>query len=212
MALKKTIEQLATEPTKAAPSELTTADLLVLSLLSERAMHGYELLREFDQQEVTEWARVSRPHVYYALQKLARLGYTESIPEKSNSAPERARTTYQVSALGRAALRNDLGRSSWAKAKAPAPFSTWFGLSIHTSPARRQKILIGRAAFLKAEIERKHETLKIIHKYESVRAPIGIQLVRLYIEQCATELRWIESLETELQSLKTEPKLASKGQ
>jgi DNA-binding PadR family transcriptional regulator len=181
----------------AALSELTTADLLVLSLLSERPMHGYELLREFDQQEVTEWARVSRPHVYYALQKLARLGFTEPIPEKAVLVSTRGRTTYRVSALGKAALRKELGRASWAQATSPAPFSTWFGLSIHASPSQRRKMLVDRTAFLTAEIARKHETLKFIEGYDSARAPTGIQLVRLYIEQCSTELRWIESIQAE---------------
>lgn len=40
------------------------ADLVVLSLLAERAMHGYELLKEYERQEVADWAPVSRPHVY----------------------------------------------------------------------------------------------------------------------------------------------------
>ena len=184
-------------PKVAVPPELTTADLLVLSLLSERAMHGYELLREFDQQEVTEWARVSRPHAYYALQKLARLGLTEPVAEKAMSASVRGRTIYRVSAQGKAALRDDLARVEWAEAKAPAPFSTWFGLSIHTSPTQRKRVLVNRAAFLKSEIERKSETLEFIKRYQSVRASTGLQLVRLYIEQCFTELRWIESLESE---------------
>ena len=55
------------------PGPLTTADLVVLSLLAERAMHGYELLGEYDRQEVVDWASVSKAQVYYALQKLAAL-------------------------------------------------------------------------------------------------------------------------------------------
>lgn len=194
--VKTSHKKLKARPQAAATTELTTADLLVLSLLSERAMHGYELLREFDQQEVTEWARVSRPHVYYALQKLARLGLTVQVAEKAAPSSIRGRIIYQVSLLGKAALRDDLGRAAWASAKAPTPFSTWFGLSIHTSPARRKKVLASRAAFLKSEIERKNKTLEFIKNYKSIRAPAGLQLVRLYIEQCFTELRWIESLES----------------
>jgi DNA-binding PadR family transcriptional regulator len=34
---------------------------VVLSLLAERAMHGYELLKEYERQEVADWAPVSRP-------------------------------------------------------------------------------------------------------------------------------------------------------
>jgi DNA-binding PadR family transcriptional regulator len=171
--------------------DLTMADLLVLSLLSERAMHGYELLREFDEQEVTEWARVSRPHVYYALQKLARHALIVPVPEEAST---RGRTIYQVSAVGKAMLRKDLGRIQWAKAKAPAPFSSWYGLSIHTSQQLRRKVLADRTAFLKAEIERKKKTMAFIRSYKSVRAQTGLELVQLYIEQCRTELRWIKTL------------------
>jgi DNA-binding PadR family transcriptional regulator len=177
--------------------DLTMADLLVLSLLSERAMHGYELLREFDEQEVTEWARVSRPHVYYALQKLALHALIVPVPEAAGGASTRGRTIYQVSAVGKATLRKELGRLEWAKAKAPAPFSTWYGLSIHTSHVLRRKVLEDRAAFLKAELERKQKTMEFIRSYKSVRAQTGLELVQLYIEQCWTELRWIETLEIE---------------
>lgn len=202
MRIKKIAERFKKIPKTEPPSELTTADMLVLSLLSERPMHGYELLREFDQQEVTEWARVSRPHVYYALQKLARLGFTESIPENVEPSSVRGRMIYRVSPPGKLALRKALGRSSWATASVPAPFTTWFGLSIHTGPSQRKKVLAARALFLCAEIARKRETLKFIQTYESVRAPTGIQLVRLYIDQCATELRWIRALEVEEKSFR----------
>lgn len=176
--------------------DLTMADLLVLSLLSERAMHGYELLREFDQQEVTEWARVSRPHVYYALQKLANLALIAPVAEKIKNASQRDRAIYQVTALGKTALREDLGRLKWSEAKAPAPFCTWYGLSVHTGRAQRRKILVDRTAFLQAEIDRKQQTMEFIRSYKSIRAQTGLELVQLYIEQCWTELRWIETLGT----------------
>jgi hypothetical protein len=58
-------------------------------------------------------------------------------------------------------------------------------------------MLVDRTAFLTAEIARKHETLKFIQGYDSARATTGIHLVRLYIEQCSTELCWIESIQVE---------------
>jgi DNA-binding PadR family transcriptional regulator len=192
---KSAAKNQETQVESTASFDLTTADLLVLSLLSERAMHGYELLREFDQQEVTEWARVSRPHVYYALQKLAGLALITILPEKLGQVSTRGRTTYQVSDLGKAALRGDLGRLDWAEVKMPPPFSTWFGLSIHASRAQRKKVLEGRINFLKTEIERKQQTMEFIRNYKSMRAQTGLELVALYIEQCRTELRWIDSLE-----------------
>jgi hypothetical protein len=50
---------------------LTTPDLVLLSLLVERPMHGYEANQELVRREVQDWAGVSRPQVYYSLEKLA---------------------------------------------------------------------------------------------------------------------------------------------
>jgi DNA-binding PadR family transcriptional regulator len=196
MKKKSSITESVNSSVDNASFELTTSDLIVLSLLCEREMHGYELLREFDQQEVTEWARVSRAHVYYALQKLAKLSLIEPVLALPFETSSRARTIYKVSRLGKSTLEVNLGKLEWAEAIAPTPFGTWYGLSIHTSNELRQGILNKRVAFLKNEIERKRKTLVFISTYKSDRAQQGLDLVRLYIEQCLTELSWIETLAT----------------
>src|SRR5271156_6861162 len=59
--------------------ELTTPDLVLLSLLAERPMHGYEANAELERREVRDWAGISRPQVYYSLEKLARAGLVSVI-------------------------------------------------------------------------------------------------------------------------------------
>src|SRR5271156_2366274 len=54
--------------------ELTTPDLVLLSLLAERPLHGYEANAELERREVRDWAGISRPQVYYSIEKLAQLG------------------------------------------------------------------------------------------------------------------------------------------
>ena len=49
-------------------------DLVLLSLLAEQPMHGYQANLELERRQVQDWAGVSRPQVYYSLEKLARLG------------------------------------------------------------------------------------------------------------------------------------------
>ena len=49
---------------------LTTPDLIALSLLAERPMHGYELTRVLEYRDVEDWAAISKPQVYYSLRKL----------------------------------------------------------------------------------------------------------------------------------------------
>jgi len=55
-------------------TELTTPDLVLLSLLAERPMHGYQANLELERREIRDWAGISRPQVYYSLEKLARAG------------------------------------------------------------------------------------------------------------------------------------------
>ncbi|MFI5107117.1 MAG: hypothetical protein ACHP79_19505, partial [Terriglobales bacterium] len=54
--------------------ELTVPDLVLLSLLAEQPMHGYQANLELERRQVEDWAGISRPQVYYSLEKLARLG------------------------------------------------------------------------------------------------------------------------------------------
>src|SRR6516162_9618777 len=53
---------------------LTTPDLVLLSLLAERPMHGYQANLELERRQIRDWAAVSRPQVYYSLEKLEKLG------------------------------------------------------------------------------------------------------------------------------------------
>src|SRR5260370_33392923 len=89
--------------------ELTTPDLVLLSLLAERTMHGYEANQELERREVRHWAGISRPQVYYSLDKLARLGLIRAAESKEPVAgPERS--AFATTAKGRAALADALER------------------------------------------------------------------------------------------------------
>src|SRR4029077_8163853 len=59
--------------------KLTTADLVLLSLLAEQPMHGYQANRELQRREIRDWAAISRPQVYYSMEKLARLGFLRKV-------------------------------------------------------------------------------------------------------------------------------------
>src|SRR5258708_39384816 len=54
-------------------TNLTTPDLVILSLLDERPRHGYDVNAELERRQVRDWAALSRPQIYYSLDKLARL-------------------------------------------------------------------------------------------------------------------------------------------
>src|ERR1700719_3432887 len=107
---------------------LTTPDLVLLSLLAERRMHGYEANLELERRDIRDWAAISRPQVYYSLEKLAAAGMVRAANDSEPAAgPERS--VYQTTAKGRAAIADALEREDWTTQRERAAFSTWIALS-----------------------------------------------------------------------------------
>src|SRR5712672_1887530 len=93
-------------------SSLTTPDLVLLSLLAERAMHGYEANLELERRHVRDWAAISRPQVYYSLEKLAQAGLIrETDSDEPTAGPERR--PYATTTKGRTALAAALEAEDW---------------------------------------------------------------------------------------------------
>jgi len=170
---------------------LTTADLVVLSLLAERSMHGYDLLSEYQRQEVADWASISKAQLYYALKKLNGLGLLSELPESGGS---RDRVIYSVTATGRKALATGLTDKSWASGRIAQPFLTWFGLSIHASDKAQREVLHQRMLFLDKEIAKEKGSLAYIETLTDARAMKGADIVRLTVQQLETERAWLRAL------------------
>lgn len=169
---------------------LTKADLIVLSLLAERPMNGYELIGEYERQEVADWASVSKAQVYYAIQKLEGLALIAPTLQESSTG-SRERTIYLPTKTGSTELVKSLVNKEWAKARVAQPFSTWLGLSIHISAAEKRKVLRAREQFLQGEIAREKASLTYIETLDSPRAKVGYEIVKLVIRQFEAELEWI---------------------
>ena len=164
----------------------TTADLVVLSLLSERPMHGYELVKEYERQEVSDWASVSRPHVYYALQKLAVRGLINAVTISSGSEP-RGKAVYRLTAEGGRALSVALASEDWARQRLPTPFNTWLGLAVHARQADRRRVLAARRRYLESQIAKERQTVEDIKTDSGDRVCVAAAMVGLCIEQFQLE-------------------------
>src|SRR5580692_1494514 len=125
---------------------LTTPDLVLLSLLAERPMHGYEANLELERRQVRDWAGISRPQVYYSLEKLARLGLIRPAEsDEPGAGPERR--VFSTSARGRAALADALEREEWTTQRDRPPFQTWIALSWQARPGVFEKQIQRRQEF-----------------------------------------------------------------
>ena len=176
---------------------LTTPDLVLLSLLAERPMHGYQANLELERREIRDWAGISRPQVYYSLEKLVRAGMIRaSETDEPAAGPERS--TFETTAKGSAALANALELEEWTRQRERPTFLTWIALSWLARPGTIEKHVQRREEFLKLELAREEETLKSV--LEEVGHPYheAVWMIELMIEQFRTELRWLKKLAQEL--------------
>ena len=176
---------------------LTTPDLVLLSLLAERPMHGYQANRELVRREIRDWAGISRPQVYYSLEKLARAGLIRSLEtDQPASGPERS--SFETTAEGRAALADALEREDWTTQRDRPSFLTWVALSWQARPGVVKRQIERRREFLEKEVAKEKEVLRSI--LEEVGHPYheAVWMVNLMIEQFRTELRWLKRVAREM--------------
>jgi DNA-binding PadR family transcriptional regulator len=176
---------------------LTIPDLVLLSLLAERPMHGYEANLELERRCIRDWAAISRPQVYYSLEKLATAGFIRKThSSEPASGPERA--VFQTAAAGRAATANALEREDWTTQRDHPVFPTWIALSWLARPGVFQKQLRRRRQFVVQELAREKETLRSILQEVGHSHHEAVWMVTLMIEQFQIELKWLRKLEREL--------------
>ena len=176
---------------------LTTPDLVLLSLLAERPMHGYQANLELERREIRDWAGISRPQVYYSLEKLARARLIHaSETDEPAAGPERS--TFATTAKGRAALASALEREEWTTQRDRPPFQTWIALSWQARPGVFERQIERRRKFLEGEVAREKEVLASI--FEEVGHPHheAVWMVSFMIKQFELELRWLRKLKCEL--------------
>lgn len=182
---------------RARKRELTTPDLVLLSLLAERPVHGYQANLELERRQVRDWAGISRPQVYYSLEKLARLGLIKSADtDEPVAGPERS--VFGTTAAGRTTLAEALEREEWTDQRDRPAFLTWIALSWQARPGVFERQVRRRQEFLVKELEREVATLRAVRAEVGHRFHEAVWMLSLTIQQLRTELRWLQKMAREV--------------
>lgn len=75
---------------------------MLLGLLANRSMHGYEIAEDLSQPRMQAWIRLGRTSIYYALGRMEKLGLVTKHSERHGGKPER--TVYSITDEGRRAF------------------------------------------------------------------------------------------------------------
>lgn len=183
----------ATPAQSANQTRLTISDLVILSLLAERPMHGYEVNATLEERNIRDWAPVSRPQIYYSLSKLTDLKLIR-VTETGSPAAGPERRVMQTTARGREQLANALDAKHWVTQKVHQPFLIWLALSWQARTQTFRKQLDNRKKLLEERLAEEKETLadvlaEVGHQYHE-----AVWMLQLLIEQTQTELRWVERI------------------
>ena len=172
---------------------LTIPDLVILSLLAERSMHGYDVNATLDERQIREWAPVSRPQIYYSIDKLEALGLIAVAADDEPAAgPERR--IFKTTAAGRDRLAESLEQTHWTNDRIYQPFLIWLALSWQARGRTFQKQLQNRKKYLEKRLADESLTLKAVLAEVGHRHHEAVWMLELKIEQSETELRWIEKI------------------
>lgn len=104
-----------------APSKV---EIVVLGLLAEEPLHGYQLLERFRARSMELWVEIGRASVYQALERLERRGLLAGRTQDGVAGPDRR--VYRVTAGGRARLDEGL----MAGAAEMGPYETGAGTAL----------------------------------------------------------------------------------
>ena len=160
-------------------------------------MHGYQANAELERREIRDWAGISRPQVYYSLEKLWRAGLLRAA-ESAEPAAGPDRSVFATTVKGQQVLADALEREEWTTQRERPAFQTWLALSWQARPGVLQKQIGRRRKFLDKELEREKEVLRSV--LEEVGHPCheAAWMVSFVIEQFKLELRWLRKLAREV--------------
>jgi DNA-binding PadR family transcriptional regulator len=182
---------------KPSRAKLTTPDLVLLSLLAEKPMYGYQANALLESRKVRDWAGVSRPQVYYSLEKLSGLGLLEATDAETEKRAGPERRVFATTKRGRAALATALERADWTDQIERPAFLTWLALSWQCQSEVFLRQLKRRRQFLEDTLRHRQATL------QDVLAEVGhpfheaVWMLSLVIEELKTELAWLGQIERE---------------
>jgi DNA-binding PadR family transcriptional regulator len=173
---------------------MSRVEVVVLGLLAEGPLHGYQLLERYRDRAMEYWAEVGRASVYQALHRLEREGLVAGRDQGRGEGPERR--VYRITRAGRDRLRHALQERLSADASRPkAELAVGFGHLLRPQDFRRG--IAARAAALEDLYQRVGAELARMKGEPGAGAQLARRLLDLQSSQIRTERAWLATLRRE---------------
>jgi len=178
---------------------MTNAEFAILSLISEKDSHGYEIESMIEKRGMREWTEIGFSSIYYILKKLEKRRLIKGKIVRQ-SGPGRSRVVYSISAAGRKALRS----STLEALSVPQRATSLFQLGLANLPA----VAKGDAL---ASLRQQHEGLSEHREHIQTRweaqqpLPFFVDaMFDLALTKITTELDWLDRFINQLEHMHDE--------
>lgn len=164
-------------------------DIVVLGLLKERPMHGYQIKHQIEERHLDRWVHVSLPSIYNTLNRLENKELIGSRREKVGKMPERI--IYHITPKGETAFSRLVER---ALVNGKLPESTfWLGVAFLQGLERRkvEKCLLTRLKLLRNQLVHMRADLQLL---DDERQHHLVCLLRSGASHIKLEVEYLEDL------------------
>ena len=177
---------------------MTKNELVVLGLLKEMPMHGYQLYHEIEKRNMEAWAQVNLASIYNTLDRLRRAKMVEAKKEKPGKMPERA--VFHITSKGKKKLSHLVGEAITDDRMPENNFCVGVAFLFGLSKKRAlESLKIKRKHLKKVE---KH--LKSVRNDPDRRLRLNWKFLLGYgIEHVRLDIKKIEDLKRKISKLKT---------
>ncbi|GAA3427251.1 helix-turn-helix transcriptional regulator [Streptosporangium sandarakinum] len=164
---------------------MSSTRVLLLGVLLDGPLHGYEVRRRLEIMGTHHWANVAYGSIYHGLAKMADEGLLERVEEGRGG-----KTVYAITEDGRSEFNRLLLSNWWEIKPIVDPFQVALTFMDRLSPAELTSALEARAAQLRFSVEMVRRAMGGKQAYG---APPHIdECLRLNVLQLQAQLTWVE--------------------
>jgi len=179
---------------------VSKVEVVVLGLLAEEPMYGYDLIEQFRSRSMVFWVEVGKASIYQALHRLEERRCVSGRQQAGTDGPDRR--VYRLTAAGRARLRAGL-RERCPDAR---PYETDAGLAlgfVHLLPLDEARRAVGERETAVSEWRKTvtDERERTVSAGGPGRA-VALRMLELQDALAEAEQRWLASFGSDLPKLR----------
>lgn len=168
---------------------MSTTRLLLLGVLLDKSLHGYEVRRELELWQAENWANIAYGSIYFGLKKMAEEGLLEAAEQAGRSGS--SRTAYTITPAGRQEFHRLLSQHWWDTGAPKDPFVAALTFMPQMETSDLLAAFRHRAATVRAHLEMTDHLVE--QKTKHAGRHIG-EIMRYASVHGRAELAWLDEV------------------